>query len=84
MRLNLPPTRLRFFSQERETLRLGRLRVVKKSSLAPMLRRGVASKDNNPLFRGFRLKNVETFFLNLEAIGFPPLFAAPFMRVAQA
>jgi hypothetical protein len=85
MRLNLPPLRLRPFgqtreafrlvSQVRETLRLvSRVREVKRASLATRLGRGVASKGNNPLLRGLRMKKVETVFLNLEAIELPPLF----------
>jgi len=45
-------------------------------SLTTTLRRGVTSKGNLPLFRRLRLN------LNLEAIGLPPLFAVPMMRVA--
>jgi hypothetical protein len=93
MRLNLPPTRLRLFGQTRETPRLvsqlrealrllSQEKEAKRARLAPSLRRGVTTTENAPLFRGLRLKKVETFFLNLVAIGLPPLFAALNMKVA--
>jgi hypothetical protein len=82
MRLNLPLPRLRLFDQRREILRFASQVTAAKTTTLAALRKGVVSlattlrKENLPLFRRLRLN------LNLEAIGLPPLFAVPIMRVA--